>query len=278
MNDLQKKEYEILVHFDEYCKENNLKYSLYAGTLLGAVRHNGFIPWDDDIDVSMTREVFNIFEDKYINYSKENPGFRYQSRKIHRFQAYDFSKIRSNSLNIRERLPKTQVENFGPWIDIFPLDNIPDDETLRINQFNKVEKYNNIIKKLLLVQVEPNDQGLRKVIKATVQFLNEKLHKINPILPIIFKLREKEIQKYNDIETSHVADLTFMYHRNYDRYKNTQVLRSNVEDLVEMKFEDALFSVPREFDRILSDYYGDYMILPPEEDRKVHKLEFDYID
>ena len=162
MNDLQKAEFNILKYFDQFTKKHNLDYFLYAGTLLGSIRHKGFIPWDDDIDVGMKRDEFEKFESLFLNSNYKEDGYIYQSRKVYPFQALPISKIRSKEIEMIERMPKTQKGNYGPWIDIFPFDNIPDDPKLRINQYNKVNFYNNLIKKLLLIQVEPNDRGIKK--------------------------------------------------------------------------------------------------------------------
>lgn len=176
MNDLQKAEFNILKYFDQFTKKHNLDYFLYAGTLLGSIRHKGFIPWDDDIDVGMKRDEFGKFESLFLNSNYKEDGYIYQSRKVYPFQALPISKIRSKEIEMIERMPKTQKGNYGPWIDIFPFDNIPDDPKLRIDQYNKVNFYNNLIKKLLLIQVEPNDRGIKKTVKRIVQRMNEKLH------------------------------------------------------------------------------------------------------
>src|SRR5699024_9240851 len=211
MNALQEAEFNILKYFDQFTKEHDLDYFLYAGTLLGAIRHKGFIPWDDDIDVGMKRDEFEKFEELFMNSNYKEDGYIYQSRKVYPLQALPLSKIRSKELNMIERMPKTQKGNYGPWIDIFPFDNIPNDPEKRAEQYKKITFYNNLIKKFLLIQVEPSDKGIKKSVKIVVQWLNETLHPFYFFMPYLFRKRHEYMTMYNNIETTHAGDLSYMY-------------------------------------------------------------------
>lgn len=274
MNDLQKAEFNILKYYDEFTKKHNLNYFLFAGTLLGAIRHEGFIPWDDDIDVAMKRTEFEKFEKLFIDSNYEEDGYTYQSRKLYPYQALALSKIRSKEINMVERMPNTQKGNYGPWIDVFPFDNIPDDEEKRIEQYKKVSLYNELIKKLLLVQVEPEDKGLRKTAKRIVQSLNENLYQFNLLLPYLFKKRHEWMTRYNNTKTTHSADISYMQYKDYNDFSKRFFKNSDLDDLIAGKFEGKLFSIPRNYDEILTTHYGEYMTLPEEADRKVHKIEY----
>lgn len=274
MNKLQEAEYNILKYYDEFTKKHELIYTLYAGTLLGSVRHEGFIPWDDDIDVGMKRSEFEKFERIFIESDYEKDGYIYQSREIYPFQALALSKIRNKEINMIERMPTTQKGNYGPWIDIFPFDQIPDIQEKREEQYEKVRFYNELIKKLLLVQVEPEDTGIKKIAKKIMQSSNEKLHRAYFFLPYLFKKRHEWMTKYNDIETTHSADLAHMHYKNYDDYSKTIFKNKDLDDLIEGKFENQLFPIPKNYDKILTTLYGNYMELPKESDRKQHKIEY----
>lgn len=274
MNPLQEAELNILKYYDEFTKKNKLAYTLYAGTLLGSVRHEGFIPWDDDIDVGMKRADFEQFEKLFIQSNYEKDGFIYQSRKIYPFQALPLSKIRSTEIDMVERMPTTQKGNYGPWIDIFPFDNIPDNEEQRVEQYKKVSFYNRLIKKFLLVQVEPEDQGLKKFAKKIVQSSNEKLYRTYFFLPYLFNQRERWMTKYNDIETSHSADLAHMHYKNYTDFTKTIFKNEDLNHLTEGKFGDQYYPIPKNYDEILTTLYGDYMTLPKKSERKQHKIEY----
>lgn len=274
MNILQKEELEILKYFDNFTERNNLSYILYAGTLLGAVRHKGFIPWDDDIDVAMKREEYEKFEKLFINSDYREKGFNYQSRKIYPYQAIPFSKIRSKQINVIERVSKTQKGYYGPWIDIFPYDNIPDDPEKRLEQYKKVNFYNTILKKFLLIQIEPEDKGVKKIVKKIVRNINENLYRSYFFLEYVFRKREEWLKMYNDIETTHSADISYMYHKNYQEYSGTFIKNKDFKNLKKMDFEDRMFYVPKNYDEILTNLYGNYMKIPEKSERKEHKIEY----
>lgn len=119
MNELQKCQLEILKEFIRICKENNLQYYLVGGTCLGAVRHKGFIPWDDDIDVAMPRKDY----DKFITLQDQmkKPYF-IQTYKSDKNYIYNFAKVRDSSTTFVENFFACSQMNHGVWIDVFPLD------------------------------------------------------------------------------------------------------------------------------------------------------------
>ena len=273
MNELQQKDFEILKYFKKIAEENDINYFLYAGTLLGSVRHQGFIPWDDDIDIGMLRKDFEKFEEFFINSDYEKAGYFYMSRKLYPFNAQPFSKIRSKNMNIRERMPATQKGNFGPWIDIFPFDNIPNDSKKRREQYNKVTFYNNIIKKIMLFQVVPENKGLKRRFKVVLQKINEKIYPLYFFMPYIYKKRNKYMTMYNDVETSHVADLSFLYYKDYEDYSRHIFKKEYLEDFTDGQFETEFFKIPKKYDEILTIMYDEYMILPPDSERKTHNIE-----
>lgn len=271
---LQSEDYKILKYFDSFCELNKIKYFLYEGTLLGAIRHNGFIPWDDDIDVALKREEYEKFEKMFLTSSYSKDGYIYHSRKTFKYLASPYSRIRSNSLNISEDVPNTQKGYNGPWIDILPLDNIPDCEELRIKQFKKVTFYNKIIKFFLLTQVKNSDRGIKRFLRSIIQFINERIYKFYFFLPYVFKQRDKYIQLYNDVETIHSSNLSYMFYKDYEKYVTQIVSNASLDKLKKVKFEDGFFPVPSEYDEILKYQYGDYLIIPDESKRKVHNIKF----
>ena len=173
-----------------------------------------------------------------------------------------------------ERMPDTQQGNYGPWIDIFPFDNIPDQKNKRIEQYEKVRLYNEIIKKFLLVQVEPEDSGIKKIAKKIVQNLNEKLYRFYFFLPYVFKKRDEWMTKYNDIETTHSADISYMHYKNFTDFSKRFFKNDDLDDLILGKFEGEYFNVPKNYDEILTIHYGNYMEIPKKSERKEHKIEY----
>jgi lipopolysaccharide cholinephosphotransferase len=122
MNELQKKQLEILKEFDRVCRENNLTYFANGGTCIGAIRHNGFIPWDDDVDVMMPREDY----EKLLKLQNPWSDSKYflQTFRTDKHYVLNFAKLRDSSTTYLESLFYNIRQNHGVWIDIFPLDGI----------------------------------------------------------------------------------------------------------------------------------------------------------
>lgn len=273
MNELQQNEFETLKYFKEFAEKNNIDYTLYAGTLLGAVRHQGFIPWDDDVDVGLLREDFEKFEELFIKSDYESQGYIYMSRKLFPFNVQSFSKIRSKKMNIREKMPNTQKGNFGAWIDIFPFDNIPDDPKKRYIQYKKITFYNNIIKKIMLFQVVPENKGFKRKIKKILQKINDTIYPFYFFMHILYNRRDKYMKMYNNEDTTHVGDLTYYYYKDYKDYSRQFFKKKDLKDTTIGQFETEKFNIPKNYDEILTQMYDEYMVLPPESERKKHKIE-----
>ena len=120
MNDLQKRLLVILKEFARVCGKHNLRYFLNGGTCLGAIRHKGFIPWDDDVDVMMPREDYEKF--LTLQYEYEGTPYFIQSWKSDPRYTYGFAKLRDSSTTFIEDFYRNHRINHGVWIDIFPLD------------------------------------------------------------------------------------------------------------------------------------------------------------
>lgn len=273
MNSIQKSEYESLKFLKNFLEENNIDYFLYAGTLLGSVRHKGFIPWDDDIDIAMTRENFEIFEDLFLEADYSNHGYLYQTRRVFKYQAMCFSKLRNKDLQIKEALSTTQKGNVGSWLDIFPLDIIPVEEKKQKQIFKKLNRYNRILKYTLLLQVYEDNTGIKGKIKSMIQKTNEKYHHLYFFLPYVFKKRKQLMISTPKSSETIYADLSYMYYKDFDEFKKGFMKNEWVEDLIDGYFEGETFKIPRDFNSSLKRMYGDYMTLPKEEDRKTHNIQ-----
>ena len=120
MNALQEKQLNILKYFIKVCEKHNLQYFLVGGSTLGAIRHKGFIPWDDDIDVGMPRKDY----DKFVELQSEFEGTPYfiQTFKTDPCYIYNYGKLRDSSTTFIENTFKQHRINHGVWIDIFPID------------------------------------------------------------------------------------------------------------------------------------------------------------
>lgn len=130
---------DIMKDIDRFCRANNIPYTLSSGTLLGAVRHGGFIPWDDDADMFMLREDFDRF---VKTYKSDRFGLLFNTRTDSEFFASGYAKVNDPTTHIAETLT---MANHGVFVDIFPLDNVPDDPGERKHHMHKVMSLHNRI-------------------------------------------------------------------------------------------------------------------------------------
>ena len=147
-------EVKILDKFVSICKKNNLNYYLAYGTLLGAIRHKGFIPWDDDIDVYMKAEDYYKFKE----IMKENPvdGYFYQSLETEKYYSLSFAKLRMNNTSVVEKkLAEEKIHN-GIYIDIFPLLPYPNSKKDQDKLFNDIKMLNLLIEADLIDRTKYN--------------------------------------------------------------------------------------------------------------------------
>lgn len=268
MNAIQAEELKILIEFDRVCKKHGLIYSLAYGTMIGAIRHKGFIPWDDDVDIIMSREEYT----KLLNViDKElTEDFCFVNHEREKNYWYGFGKIRSTKILLPERSTEYLGIKQGVWIDIFPFDNMPDDLKDREKQKNRLKHYHNRFVAFVFTHPQVGDTGLKKIIKAVCYGFNRVFAKVNPFLPMWYKKMEKEARKF-DGKTEYCNGLTLNY---TDREFNGSILRcSDLTDTIEIEFEGELFPVIRNYDAMLKGIYGDYMELPKLEDQcSVHDV------
>ena len=256
---LQKLELEILIEFDKFCQNNNLKYYLAEGTLLGAVRHKGFIPWDDDIDVMMPREDYEKFLKLAIK--KFNKNYKIQCIQTEPKYWVIASKIRmlKDTGYVQNDVLK-MTDNAGVYIDIFPLDYLPEIYSKEI-AFNF--KMIRLLRRMLWLKTGfSKKKNLRnKILKFFANFISvEKYH----------ELIKKRMTKYNNRSHKYIV--------NYGSYYPLSKLIIPAHVYGEGKyldFENYKFLVPNDYDYILTNVYGDYMQLPPENKRK-HKHTFTF--
>lgn len=250
LRELQITQLEILEYVDEFCKKHEIKYSLYAGTLLGAVRHKGFIPWDDDLDICMSRDDYNRFielwdneiHEKFLLQNKENtPSF-----------TQSFTKIRKkNTLFIQEDdLDKDYSK--GIFIDIFPIDRIPN------GNFNKkLFQLKCMIYQLMMREFIPKNSNIfvRIVCKFLLMFTN----KHNRI-----KIRNKLLNSIITNNHNHLLNTVMIETVNTARKEFSNEL---LDDYCELEFEEKTFMCFAMWKHYLENKYGNYRELPPVEER-----------
>lgn len=255
---LQKIELELLIEFDRICNKHNLKYVLVGGTLIGAIRHKGFIPWDDDIDISMPRNDYNKFieiQKKELNHNK----YYFQSMETNKNFGLPFGKLRrKDSIYCESTCPIARNEQ-GIWIDIFPIDKISDNKILAFLDFFKVFYYKSII--AFKQNFKFASVGFKKLIFDIIKF-NSKFYSIDKAKKKYYKIIEKQNKK----ETNSVINHGGVY------LLKEIVNKKFFENITTHEFENHKFNIPKDYDEYLTHIYGDYMTLPPKEKRKSHHL------
>lgn len=243
-------ELEILKYIDRLCKENGLNYYLIGGTLLGAIRHKGFIPWDDDIDIVMFRSDYN----KFIEIAKKNNQSRYFVQNYATDPNYTryITKVRLNETRFVEKLVADLEMHHGIFVDIFPLDKIQTDKhsiiDLRVKMAAKIIRIQNI--KAGLVSGSSNGKTVRnKIINTLVSKVPSKVFSI--LLDAIYGCS-------NHKNTNFVTNFSSQY-----GWRRQTFPIETYGNGVPIEFEGEQFIAPSNWERILESLYGDYMKLPP---------------
>ena len=245
----------ILLVLDDICKRNDLNYYLGYGSMLGAVRHKGYIPWDDDIDICLFREDY----DKLIKILKEQQEINWLDivdSSVGEYY-YPFAKATDNRTIAKM---EDNITPHGIWVDIFPIDNVPNSK-YRI----KIYIYNCYLLRAMTIAMTTDFSEVKNVKKLKYKKF------LNCIANIIGKNRickyyEKKCKKYINKEKKYVAVLCSAY-----GYRDRMVKKYLLES-EEYIFEKRKFSGFKNYDFYLSKLYGDYMKLPPEDKRRTHSV------
>ena len=252
LEEIQQGSFEVLLKFKEICVKNNLNYFLTYGTLIGAIRHKGFIPWDDDIDICMPRPDYEKFIQYCINHAEELEPFNLKHYKTCKEYIYPIARLVDTRYKIE--YSNTKDYGLGLFIDIYPLDGENKHDIKHSNKLNR------LIRKIILLDSTKYINSPNKI-KNIIKFpywlvmrnfnLNKKIAKLD-------KIAQKYSYNDNDIVGCAVWELKeFLEKTNFD---------SNVE----VEFNGALFNAPIGYDNLLTQIYGDYMQLPPENERIAH--------
>ena len=262
LHKIQELELMILKDFIAICEENNLEYFIYGGSALGAVRHGGFIPWDDDIDIIMFRKDYEKF--KEITLAKPNEKYDFLTSKTKDY-FFLFSKIMLKDTVFEEWWVNQVDFNLGIYIDIFVLDNVPDN---KLKRFIHV-KCCRILDKLPAISVVKFEDY-----PFIVQLLTNITHKVFKLLNIkresLIAKTQKLLTKYNNQNCKYVCDISALNH--------PQIYKiADFKPHKKIKFENLEVTCPNNVDNILTQIYGNYMELPPESERYNHitkKIDF----
>ncbi len=249
--ELKKIQIEILNAVDEFCKKNEIKYFLNCGTLLGAVRHKGYIPWDDDIDLGMLRKDY----DKFINgFNEFSDRFKAYSIENNPKTLYPFIKVLDTKTVLYE--PDEKGVKTCVNIDVFVYDDAPDSEKVLRKAYKKRDRLitlNNIRTKLYFSP----DSILKKTIKKII-------YPFLLVFPKNYFTKKivKNAKKFNNSDANKVA--------NFMGQTKICVDKQIFEEFTQVEFEGENYPSPKNYDLWLKTFYGDYMSLPPIEKRVGH--------
>lgn len=253
--DIQKIQLDILLYIDKFCKKNNIEYFMNYGTLLGAVRHKGFIPWDDDIDISMTRENYEKFNKIFNN---KNSKYKILSLKTDKQYYNNFIKVYDSSTVIKSNKTRKNYET-GIFIDIFPIDYFEDKSIINKAYILESLKYISFSKKEhILYKNSPFKNMYRLLLWYLLRLINPRIFAI---------LIENLIKKYKSKNPTFAAFII-------STAKEKDILPLNIgKKLILLNFEGHLFSAPKNYDEVLSSIYGNYMIHPEKEMQIDHQFD-----
>lgn len=253
--DIQQVSLDILKDVHGFCEQQGINYTLFGGTLIGAIRHEGFIPWDDDVDIAMPRPDYELFVRTY----KSPAGYQLFSREKNGRNVYlSYARVcdMEQTYVDTEKYPWSAFKT-GVWIDIFPLDGMPENEDAALahtKTANKLFKKTCIARSIMgALNNKANSLYLIKMVVGKL------------LLPFYYKWNKlkKTCLKYDFNNSTHYSNLSFGGY-GIKEYCNKNVLSRYVLH----RFENTWFYIMQGYDEALRIKYGDYMTPPPIKEQK----------
>jgi len=244
---------DILDEIDRICRKNDIMYFLDSGTALGAIRHGGFIPWDDDADVGMLREDY----ERFLVAAKEelSPRFFLQNQYTQPEYLQFNSKIRLNHTFFPEIRNEGTSLHQGIFVDIFPFDYISDNQ---MQAKADVDKSRKLLKLFAIRHRHPKSEALpRKIIRSVAKVVPES---------IILRQCINHFHKYDSNPTNTVVSYSYKM----NSYKYLWFSKEEMYPSVDIVFEGHTYEIMNNWNQYLTTMYGDYMKLPPEDKRVWH--------
>ncbi|MDE5539861.1 MAG: LicD family protein, partial [Bacilli bacterium] len=251
----------------KYLDKNNLRYFICGGTLLGAIRHKGFIPWDDDIDILMPRPDYDKLQEISLTSTISD------NLEVHSFELNNlndpFCKVYNLDTEMAKYYSEDEYDNHM-WIDIFPMDGLPDNEKKIKRIFKKSLRYRRLLK-LRKVREEVIIKESKTIIKAITKPFIKVFVDLFPKQFYVKKI-DKLCRKYSYDSSKYVGGIAWGYG------PQETLLREEVNKIVKVEFENMEVKTFSCWDTYLKNLYNDYMKLPPKEKRIAHVMEIRKIE
>lgn len=251
---------DMMKEVDSFCRGHNLTYYLAFGTLIGAVRHKGYIPWDDDVDIMMPRKDYEELEKIF----PVDGIYRFLTSNNTKNYPYSYGKI-IDVRTVKNEAIRSKYQVIGLDIDVFPIDNYPDDIKEAKEWCESIAKTQRVMYGLLEEHAKGRNLQrtiARNVLISFLYFLDDcRIMSVNKCV----KKLEALSKNYNNNITNYcgIAAIATYGVRKRNR-------KEVFESPVEVEFEGEHFYAPKGYDEYLRDIYGDYMQLPPIEKRLTH--------
>ena len=259
LQDIQQVCLGILEDVHKFCVANNIRYTLQGGTLIGAIRHKGFIPWDDDIDIAMPRPDY----DRFIRTYRSNNGFKVFSRELPEMRGIYLAYARVCDMSktfVDYRNLIWNDEPTGVWIDVFPLDGVDEIELDWIRRFKRIKKYA-LIGNYLRLSHRP--LSMNHSLSSRARWI------ISKLISVLYSF---------DVIDKHISLCRQVDYNEVQRYTNCSLIKYGMKEChnktvmaeeILVPFEDSQFYAMAGYDEALKEKYGNYMQLPPVE-KQIH--------
>ncbi len=254
LKSLQEKSLELLLKFQDFCDKNSLKIFLIGGGLIGAVRHKGFIPWDDDLDVFMLRDDYEWLCKNFNSLQKDSGLYFEKTTKDHYTRLQIAAVVDENTTFIKERQKDLRQVHHGIRVDVIPLDGCPKSRFKRKTQILWALIYS------MFIVGEPHTskgKALELISRFMLFFFRTPRARYK-----VWHLAEKRMSRFKIDECDNLTELCSWY-----QYMLNEYPKEIFSSVVMLPFEDKKVSAPIGYDEYLKIAFGDYMTLPPEEER-----------